>query len=116
MPVGVIPFRKWGTGLWRGLRRWLGYDEEPLVELVGGLSDPEAEMSVEALRREGIAALIKSANPLIGEFGTRAVGMDYALFVRAGDAARARDILSPLLETHADPSRQPRRLRRRRGK
>jgi hypothetical protein len=97
----------------RWLRRWLGYEEEPLEELVGGLSDPEAAMWAEMLRNEGIAVVVKSASPLVGYLATRTLS-DFALCVRAGDAARARDILSPLLKTHADPSRQPRRLRRRR--
>jgi len=114
MPVGVIPFRKWGTGLWRGLRRWLGYEEEPLVELVGGLSEPLAGMCASRLQGLGIRAMVKTSTPLIGDMAGTA--MDYALCVRAGDAARARDILAPLLKTHADPSRQPRRLRRRRGR
>ena len=96
----------------RWLRRWLGYDEEPVVELVGGLSDPEAEMWAEMLRNEGIAVVVKSASPLVGYFATRTLA-DFALCVRANDAARARDVLSPLLQTHADPSRQPRRVRRR---
>jgi hypothetical protein len=98
----------------RWLRRWLGYEEEPIVELVGGLSDPEAAMWAEMLRNNGISVELKSASPLLGEWARGAI--DYALCVRAGDAARARDILAPLLKTHADPSRQPRRLRRRRGK
>jgi len=96
----------------RWLRRWLGYDEEPLEEIVGGLSDPEAEMWSEMLRKEGIPVLVKSASPLLGESARTA--SDFALHVRASDAARARDILAPLLKTHGDPSRQPRRVRRQR--
>jgi hypothetical protein len=99
----------------RWLRRWLGYDEVPLVELVGGLSDPAAEMWAEMLRKGGIPVVVKSSNPLLGD-GTRAAAFDYSLHVRAGDAARARQVLSPLLKTHADPSRQPRRLRRHPGR
>jgi hypothetical protein len=100
--------------MFRWLRRWLGYEEEPLEELVGGLSEPEAAMWAEMLRRQGTPAMVKTSTPLIGEMAGTAT--DYAVCVRAGDAARARDILSPLLKTHADPSRQPRRLRRRRGR
>jgi len=110
----MMRFRQWRTHVWRGLRRWLGYEEEPLVELVGGLSDPEAEMWVEMLRKEGIPVVVKSASPLLGEWARTA--SDYALHVRASDAARARQVLTPLLKTHADPSRQPRRLRRQRGR
>ncbi len=74
----------------RWLKRWLGYDEEPLVELVGGLSDPDAEMWAEMLRNSGIPVVVKSANPLPGYLGTRAATFDYSFHVRAGDAARAR--------------------------
>jgi hypothetical protein len=98
----------------RWLRRWLGYDEEPIVELVGGLSDPEAAMWAERLRTQGIPAMVKTSTPLLGEMAGTA--MNYALCVRASDAARARNILAPLLKTHADPSRQPRRVRRGRGR
>ena len=98
----------------RWLRRWLGYDEEPLVGLVGGLSDPAAEMWAEMLRKQGIPVVVKSANPLLGD-GTRVAAFDYSLHVRANDAVRARQVLAPLLKTHADPSGQPRRLRRQRG-
>src|SRR3990170_2903728 len=106
----MMRFRQWRTRLWRGLRRWLGYDEEPIEEIVGGLSDPEAEMWAEALRNEGVHAVIKSASPLLGEMARTAT--DFSLHVRASDAARARDVLSPLLRHHADASRQPRRFRR----
>ena len=98
----------------RWLKRWLGYDEEPLVELVGGLSDPEARAWAERLQTQGIPAMVKTSSPLLGEWAGTA--SDYALCVRAGDAARARQLLTPLLKTHADPSRQPRRLRRQRGR
>jgi hypothetical protein len=98
----------------RGLRRWLGYDEEPLVEVVGGLGDPEARLWAEMLRKQGIPAMVKTSSPLLGEWAGTA--SDYALCVRASDAARARDVLAPLLKTHADPSRQPRRFRRQRGR
>jgi hypothetical protein len=95
----------------RWLRRWLGYDEEPLVELVGGLSDPEARAWAERLQTQGIPAMVKTSSPLLGEWtGTAS---DYALCVRASDAARARQVLTPLLKTHADPSRH---LRRQRGR
>ena len=100
--------------MWRWLRRWLGYEEEPIVELVGGLSDPLADMCAQRLRGQGIHAMVKTSTPLIGDMAGTAT--DYALCVRASDAARASDILSPLLKTHADPSRQPRRVRRGRGK
>jgi hypothetical protein len=96
------------------LRRWLGYDEEPLVEFVGGLSDPEARAWAERLRNQGIPAMVKTSTPLLGEWAGTA--SDYALCVRAGDAARARQLLTPLLKSHADPSRQPRRFRRQRGR
>ena len=98
----------------RWLRRWLGYDEEPLEELVGGLSDPEAEMWAEALRNEGIPALVTSANPLLGQ-ATR-TSQDFSLHVRLRHAARARRILAPLLGQRAEPSRLPRPLRRKMGK
>ena len=98
--------------MFRWLRRWLGYDEEPIVEFVGGLSEPLAGMCASRLQGLGIRAMVKTSTPLIGDMAGTA--MDYALCVRASDAARARDILSPLLTTHADPSRQPRRVRRQR--
>jgi hypothetical protein len=98
----------------RWLRRWLGYDEEPLVELVGGLSDPEARAWAERLRNQGIGVMVKTSTPLLGEWAGTA--SDYALCVRASDAARVRQVLTPLLKTHAGPSRQPRRFRRQRGR
>ena len=100
--------------IWRGLRRWLGYDEEPIVELVGGLSEPLAATCAQRLQGQGIRAMVKTSTPLIGDMAGTAT--DCALCVRAGDVAHASDILAPLLKTHADPSRQSRRLRRRRGR
>ena len=99
--------------MFRWLRRWLGYEEEPWEEIVGGLSDPEAAMRAEALRNEGVQVVVKSASPLLGELARTAT--DFALHVRASNAARARDVLAPLLRHHADASRQPRRFRRGRG-
>jgi hypothetical protein len=98
----------------RWLRRWLGYEEEPMEEIIGGLTEMEAEMWAEALRNEGIGVALKSASPLMSQ--APQASMDLALHVRASDAPRARRVLAPLLKTHGDPSHLPRTFRRGRGR
>lgn len=98
----------------RWLRRWFGYDEEPLEEIVGGLNDLDAQMWAETLRNEGIVAVVKSSSPFLGAFAVRHPG-DYALHVRVSDAARARRVLAPVLRQHVPLSRRRFRLRRKRG-
>ncbi len=77
----------------RWLRRFF-YGDDPVVELLGGLLEPEAEMWRELLTNEGIRAFTKIRDPVALSEG-RATGTDCALFVRRRDAERAWELLAP---------------------
>jgi hypothetical protein len=65
--------------------------ENPLVLVADMLSDPEARMWQEALRREGIVALVKSPSGLLGEMAY--TSQDFSLWTNASDAEQARALI-----------------------
>ena len=80
----------------RWLRRFFESDD-PIVKLVGALSEPEAEMWRELLAEGGIVTMVKYAGAL-GGYGYRGGGtIDFELFVKQSDMERAREILAPML-------------------
>jgi hypothetical protein len=75
--------------------RWLRtffYSDDPVVQVAGGLLEPEAEMWREALENEGVRAFTKIKDPISLSDG-RATGIDTAIFVKQSDLARAREVL-----------------------
>ncbi len=83
------------------LRRWLGLDEGRLVRLRGGLGQLDGEMLQELLRDAGIPSVVKSSDPL--DAYMEVDGLGKALWVRAGDAARAEEVLALLDEDRTGP-------------
>jgi hypothetical protein len=65
--------------------------ENPLVLVADMLSDPEARMWQEALRREGIVSLVKSPSGLLGEMAY--TSQDFSLWTNASDAEQARALI-----------------------
>ena len=85
----------------RWLRSLFAGSDDPIVRLVGALSEPEAEMWREALEERDIAAMVKYAGAL-GAYGCQPLGTkDFELFVKQSDLERARDLL-PLSDTEAE--------------
>ena len=78
----------------RWLRRFL-YSDDPIVKLVDGLLEPEAEMWREILAKEGIPSFKKLDDVAAADV---AAGTNVAIFVRQSDLERAQEILAPLLE------------------
>ena len=78
------------------LRRFF-YSDDPIVRLVGGMLEPEAEMWREALMNEGVRAFTKVMDAVAISDG-RATGTNCALFVNRSDLERAREVLGPALE------------------
>ena len=81
----------------RWLRRFF-YDNDPVVELVGGLLEPEAEMWRELLANNGVPAFTKIVDP-VALFG---VNSRYDMWVKRCDLERAREILAPLVKQRGD--------------
>ena len=80
----------------RWLRRFF-YSDDPIVKLVGALSEPEAEMWRGLLASNGIVAMVKYAGAL-GGYGYRGATTDFEMFVKQSDVERAREILAPMLD------------------
>ena len=80
----------------RWLRRFF-YSDDPVVKLVGALSEPEAEMWRELLAEDGLIAMVKYTGAL-GGYGYRGGTRDFDLFVKQSDLARARQILAPTFD------------------
>jgi hypothetical protein len=81
------------------LRRFLFGSEppdstDPVVELIGALSQPEAEMWRELLANNGIVAMVKDVSPHHSG-GMLPMGSDCVLLVRQRDLERARELLQP---------------------
>lgn len=83
----------------RWLRRFF-YSDDPIVMLVGALSEPEAEMWRELLAEDGLVAMVKYTGAL-GGYGYRGGSRDFDLFVKQSDLTRARQILAPKLDPGA---------------
>jgi hypothetical protein len=77
----------------RWLRRFF-YSDDPLVRLVGSLSEPEAEMWRELLVNEGIPAMVKNISALSVAYGASPAN-SFDLFVRESDLERAQELLAP---------------------
>ncbi len=81
--------------------RWLkGFfsSGDPIVRLIGGLNEPEAQMHRERLEREGVPSMVKDVAGGAATFETvRPFG--FALFVRQSDAEQAAEILGPVMDT-----------------
>jgi hypothetical protein len=73
------------------LRRFF-WSDDPEVELIRGLLEPEAEMWREALRNSGIGATTK-VRDAASRYGMLATGIDTAIYVRKSDLERAQDVL-----------------------
>ena len=84
----------------RWLKRLFATDAtgDPIVKLIGALSEPEAQMRREQLEREGVPAMVKDMGAGFSAYGaTPPLGFD--LFVKQSDLERAEDILGPLTDT-----------------
>ena len=90
----------------RWLRRFF-YSDDPVVRLVGGLSEPEAGMVQEALQREGVAAMSKNMDALRGAYGEASTiaSNSHDLFVKRSDLERAGEIAEALLPPQKRPYR-----------
>ncbi len=75
----------------RWLRRFF-YSDDPVVKLVGALTEPEAEMWRELLADEGIRAIAKNTDPLSVAYQA-SPGPNFNLFVKRSDLERARALL-----------------------
>jgi hypothetical protein len=80
--------------------RWLRkffYDEDPIVKVAAGLSEPEALMYKELLENNAVPAMPKNRNFLsvTHEFGS--FPGDFDLYVRRSDWRRAHQLLKPIV-------------------
>jgi hypothetical protein len=80
--------------------RWLrrlfnGSDNDPIIAIAGGLSEPEAEMNRELLINEGIPASVRDAGSLAAY---RVSLSTFEILVKASDAQRAREVLASVLK------------------
>ena len=78
------------------LRRFF-HSDNPVVKLVGALTEPEAEMYRELLADNGIVAMVKNT----GAFTYLQLPMEnsFDLLIRQSDLERSNEVLIPLLET-----------------
>ena len=81
------------------LRRFF-HSDNPVVKLVGALTEPEAEMYRELLADNGIVGMVKNT----GAFTYLQLPMEnsFDLLIRQSDLERATEVLMPLLETQQD--------------
>ncbi|MCH8008802.1 MAG: DUF2007 domain-containing protein [Chloroflexi bacterium] len=80
----------------RWLKRFLS-NGDPIVKLVGALSEPEAEMRKELLERGGVPAMVKDMGFGFSAYGaTPPFGFD--LFVKQSDMERAEELLGSLMD------------------
>jgi len=87
----------------RWLRRFF-YDDNPVVKLVGALSEPVAEMYRELLADNGIVAMVKNMGALTHL--RLPMENDFDLFIRQSDLERAKELLTPVLQTQYDEQEQ----------
>ena len=87
----------------RWLRGFFSGSGDPIVKLVGALSEPEAESFRELLEYDGLPAMVKYVGALGGD-GYRPAGPgDFELYVKQSDVERARELL-PQLGSEAEGS------------
>ena len=77
----------------RWLRSFFAGSDDPVVKLVGGLSEPEAEMQRDVLEQRGVVAMVKYVGALGGRGPAPAMPRDFDLFVKRSDRDRAGQIL-----------------------
>ncbi len=87
--------------MFRWLRKFF-YSDDPVVKLVGALTEPEAEMWRELLENGGITAMVKYVGALGGQASRPLGTREFDLFVKQSDLERAREILTPMLESEED--------------
>ncbi|MDZ4278972.1 MAG: DUF2007 domain-containing protein [Dehalococcoidia bacterium] len=80
------------------LRRFF-YSDDPLVKVVRGMSEPEAQMWRDVLADNGIAATTKNMNFLSVAYYAGPFN-DFDMWVKQSDLERARETLGPILEGH----------------
>ncbi len=79
------------------LKRFLTSDD-PIVKLVGTLSEPEAQMRRELLEQRGVPAMVKNMVGDSSAYGA-ASPFGFDLFVKRSDSELAEEILGPLMDT-----------------
>ncbi len=80
----------------RWLKQFLSSDD-PIVTLVGALSEPEAQMRRELLERRGVPAMVKNVAGDSSAYGA-ASPYGFDLFVKRSDSELAEEILGPLID------------------
>ncbi len=81
--------------------RWLKSffsSDDPIVRLIGGFNEPEAQMHRERLEREGLPAMVKNTGALQSHLQLP-FSQDFDIYVKKSDAERAAEILGPLMDT-----------------
>ena len=94
--------------------RWLrGFfrEQDPLVRVVAGVSEPEAFMWRELLENNGIPAMAKNMSALSVTYALPSPFSDYDLYVKQSDLERAQEVLAPAVD--ARETGEPRRHRSR---
>jgi hypothetical protein len=92
--------------------RWLRgmfQEQDPLVRVVAGVSEPEALMWRELLENNGIPAMVKNMNFLSVAREIGSMPWDCDLYVKQSDLERAQEVLAPAAGDR--PPAQPRRRR-----
>ncbi len=84
---------QWLRGIFRS--------EDPIIKLVGALSEPDALMRRELLDANGIAALARNVSGDSAAYGA-ASPFGFGLFVKKSDAERAAEILGSLMDASPD--------------
>ena len=75
------------------------YSDDPVVQVAGGLTEPEAGMLRNMLEEEGVPAFVKNMSGLSYYWGNASLPnpYHYAIFTRRSDAERAQELLAPLV-------------------
>ncbi len=81
-------------GLLRWLRRFF-YSDDPVVKLIGALTEPELELRRGLLTEEGIVTMMKNRSFLSHMWGSAALPFEnsHDLYVKQSDLTRAEAIL-----------------------
>ena len=86
----------------RWLKRYLEGDD-PIVKVVGAISEQEAGMWRELLENNGIPAMSKNMSGLSVTGHVGPMSIDFDLFVKRSDLERAREILDSLRAAVEEP-------------